>query len=315
MSFSVTAPRSLRTWLVVLVAVAFGVLAMHASGAAAATPQTLNLKVLLVGQGPTDVTTAAWAAALKSEGVPYTEVDATGTAPSETITLPALSSGSTGNYNGVIIADSPTNYAAGQLTPLFTYESAFGVRQVDGYMYPSAALGATPATAGVLDGTTGQLTAAGLVAFPGAQGNRFPLAPAPTATRPRPSPGRPTRRCSPTPPGTRSPASTCTRPTPATRRAASPSSRSTSTTTPTSCSGCCSAPGLINWVTKNTHLGLYRNYVEMNIDDTFTPDDAWDTTTHENNYSDADRLADADGRRDLCGPVVQGQQLSHGSAV
>ena len=31
------------------------------------------------------------------------------------------------------------------------------------------------------------------------------------------------------------------------------------------------APGLINWVTQNTHLGLDRNYVEMDIDDTFTP--------------------------------------------
>ncbi len=151
-------------------AVAFAVLAVRVSGAAAATPQTLNLKVLLIGEGPTDVPTAAWAAALKSEGVPYTEVDATGTLGSETITLPTLSSGSTGNYNGVVIADSPTDYAAGQLTPLFAYESAFGVRQVDGYMYPSASLGATPMGAGALDGTTGTLTAAGLAAFPELKG-------------------------------------------------------------------------------------------------------------------------------------------------
>ena len=38
------------------------------------------------------------------------------------------------------------------------------------------------------------------------------------------------------------------------------------------------APGLINWVTQDTHLGLDRNYVEMDIDDTFTPDNAWSTT-------------------------------------
>ena len=82
---------------------------MHASGAAAAGPKTLDLKVLLVGEGPTDVPTAAWAAALKSEGVPYTEVDATGAAPNATVTLPTLSSGSIGNYNGVVIADSPTD--------------------------------------------------------------------------------------------------------------------------------------------------------------------------------------------------------------
>ena len=50
------------------------------------------------------------------------------------------------------------------------------------------------------------------------------------------------------------------------------------------------APGLINWVTQGTHIGMYRNYVEMDIDDTFTPDDAWDATTHEIDYTDTDSL-------------------------
>ena len=46
--------------------------------AAAAAPPTLNLKVLLIGEGSSDVTTAAWQSALTSEGVPYTLVTATG---------------------------------------------------------------------------------------------------------------------------------------------------------------------------------------------------------------------------------------------
>src|SRR6266487_3300201 len=50
---------------------------------------------------------AAGQAALTSQGVPYTLVTASGTPPSETVNLPALTSGSTGNYNGVVIADSP----------------------------------------------------------------------------------------------------------------------------------------------------------------------------------------------------------------
>ena len=63
---------------------------LTAAGAAAsaATPPTLDLKVLLIGEGTsptgqnsTDVTTAAWESALTNEGVPYTEVDATGSAP------------------------------------------------------------------------------------------------------------------------------------------------------------------------------------------------------------------------------------------
>ena len=84
--------------------------------------------------------------------------------------LPTLSSGTTGNYNGVVIADSPSDYASGALSALDSYESAFGVRQVDGYMYPSPALGVTEATGGALDGTTGTLTSAGLAAFPQLKG-------------------------------------------------------------------------------------------------------------------------------------------------
>ena len=125
-----------------------------AATAAAAGPPTVNLRVLLIGEGSADPTTAAWQASLTSEGVPYTLVTASGSAPNETVTLPALSSGGTGNFNGVVIADSPSDYAAGQLAALDTYESSFGVRQVDGYMFPSPALGVTDATGGALDGTT-----------------------------------------------------------------------------------------------------------------------------------------------------------------
>ena len=50
------------------------------------------------------------------------------------------------------------------------------------------------------------------------------------------------------------------------------------------------AHALIDWVTDDIHLGMFRNYVEMDIDDTFTPDDAWSTSTHSIDYSDADAL-------------------------
>ena len=35
------------------------------------------------------------------------------------------------------------------------------------------------------------------------------------------------------------------------------------------------APGLINWVTQNTHLGLYRNYFGQDVDDNFIADNEW----------------------------------------
>jgi hypothetical protein len=102
---------------------------LGASAALAATPDTLNLNVLLIG----GVTSNAWTSALSSEGVQYTLVTPSGSAPSETLTLPTLSSGTTGNFDAVVFADSPANFAAGQLTSLFAYESAFQIRQIDGY--------------------------------------------------------------------------------------------------------------------------------------------------------------------------------------
>ncbi len=35
------------------------------------------------------------------------------------------------------------------------------------------------------------------------------------------------------------------------------------------------SPGLINWVTQNTHLGLYRNYFGQDVDDLFIADNEW----------------------------------------
>jgi len=35
------------------------------------------------------------------------------------------------------------------------------------------------------------------------------------------------------------------------------------------------APGLINWVTQDTHLGLSRNYFGQDIDDNFIADNEW----------------------------------------
>ena len=48
--------------------------------------------------------------------------------------------------------------------------------------------------------------------------------------------------------------------------------------------------GVIAWATRGVYFGNQANYVEMDIDDTFTPDDAWDTATHQIDYSDADAL-------------------------
>jgi len=112
-------------WLIPKLAMALallGVVAIPAqsAGAATSTAPTLALKILLIGGPPTsgtpDVTTAAWAAALTTEGVPFTEVDGVGAYGSETVTLPALTTSATvGNFNGVVLADTDAGFAAGAL--------------------------------------------------------------------------------------------------------------------------------------------------------------------------------------------------------
>jgi hypothetical protein len=254
---------------------ASGLTAVTGAGnaALAAAPPTVNLKVLLIGEGPSDVTTAAWQAALTSEGVPFTLVTASGTAPDETVTLPALSSGSTGNYNGVVIADSPADYSAGSLSALDTYESSFGVRQVDGYMFPSPSLGVTEVTGGALDGTTGRLTAAGLAAFPELKGP-VPFDAGTFGYGAKVNDGAPY-----TPfltseagdvmagvyqhPGTGDP------------QAGVSELALNFDYNASQIQWLLLAPGLINWLTQDTHLGLYRNYFGQDVDDVFIADNEW----------------------------------------
>ena len=261
------------------------------AGAATVTTTTLALRVLLIGEPPTanvaDPTTSAWESALTTDGVQYTEVDAVGTAPNQTITLPTLSTGTTGNFNGVVFADTPADFAAGQLTALYAYESAFLVNQLDGYMFPDPALGATDTTPGALDGTIGALTTAGLGVFPELAG------PVPFAT------------------GTYGYGATITSGAPYTTLITNSAGNALAGVYQHPASDAQAdvpelslyfnynanqiqwlllAPGLINWVTQGAHIGMYRNYVEMDIDDTFTPDDAWDPASHEIDYSDTDSL-------------------------
>jgi len=76
------------------------------------------------------------------------------------VTLPTLSTGTDGNFNAVVFADSPFELSGGEPAALATYESTFGVRQIDGYSYPSPLLGQTDVTVADISGTTGTLTTA-----------------------------------------------------------------------------------------------------------------------------------------------------------
>ncbi len=239
-----------------------------------ASTQQLDLKILLIGGGAGDPTTSAWQATLDSEGVPYTLVTATGSYGSESVTLPALSDGSHGYYNGVVIADSPWAFTWDTFLDdgLDAYESEFGVRQIDGYIYPSSLVGLTDVSAGPLDGTTATLTTDGTTVFPELAG------PVPMDT------------------GTYGYSATVNAGAPFTPLLDDasgnvlagiyqhPSSDPQSNVAELvlnfdynqyQLQWLLLGPGLIDWVTQGEHLGLWRNYFGQDVDDTFLSDNEW----------------------------------------
>lgn len=231
----------------------------------------LDLKILLIGSGQGDPTTEAWQNALDTEGVAYSLATATGDVGSETVSLPTLSSGAHGYYNGVVFADSPAWFSSGQLTALDSYESSFGVRQVDGYVYPSASVGLTAAGSGAMSGTA-QLTTSGLAALPELKG------PVPFEAGAYGYPATPVSGAPVTPWIQNAAGQTLAAvyQHPATDAQAGVAELAlTFNYNRTQLPWLLLAPGLINWVTQNTHLGLYRNYFGQDVDDVFIADNEW----------------------------------------
>ncbi len=241
------------------------------AGATIAPPQ-LDLKILLIGSGTTDPTTAAWQSALTSEGVAFTSVTASGSYGSETVTLPALTNGSIGNFNAVVVADSPSAFAPGQLDSLSAYESSFQVRQLDGYTYPSPALGLNYFSTATLDNTTAQLTPAGLAALPSLKGT-VPFDIGTSGYPSTPVTGAP---FTPWLEDTSGHVLAGVYQHPSTDAQAGVSELTlTFAYNATQLQWLLLAPGLINWVTQDTHLGMYRNYFGQDIDDNFIADNEW----------------------------------------
>ncbi len=252
-------------------------LAAGARPAGAATPPQLDLRVLVIGDSATqDSTTAAWQSTLSADGVAYTLVTATGGYGSETVNLPALSSGSTGNFNGVVIADAPAGFAAGQLNALFSYESQFGVRQIDGAAFPSPALGQTYVSGAnqTLDNTTATLTTAGLAGLPALKGT-LAFAAGTFGTPATADAGAPFTPWIENSAG-QSLGGVYQHPGVASDLQAGVSELSLNFNyNANQLQWLLMAPGLIDWVTQDTHLGLSRNYFGQDVDDVFIADNEW----------------------------------------
>jgi hypothetical protein len=138
--------------------------ARTAPAASAAAAPRVNLGVLVVTDGN------PWVEAIRqqlvSEGVPTTVVNLNDSGR-PIITSSYLSgtlAGGTpvGNFQGIVLPnDAPSGLSAAEETALANYESAFSVRQVDAYLYPTANVGLSPPVyGGSLDGSAATVTAA-----------------------------------------------------------------------------------------------------------------------------------------------------------
>ena len=303
-------------WAMVVVVAAllavFGVTRLSggaSTASAASVSQQIGMKVLLItdsANGNATIANGDWENTLQREGVPYTSVVTNSTSPGS-VPLPALSSTAAdgtqvANYEGVVVTVSgDLGLTTAQWDQLQTFEHQFSVRQVTAYAVPSADYGlntdptggcSTVAATGVptcaAAVSTPTLTADGANVFPYL--NKFSLDPGPQSTWVYQ----------------------------ATSMAALPAGASVDTLISgpngsslvgiyTSADGRQTMyqtfnenqyylqsqllrHGELDWLARNTYFGDQRNYLEMDIDDTFTPDDVWDTATHSIDYSDADAM-------------------------
>jgi hypothetical protein len=252
--------------------------------AAAATAPRVNLGVLVVTDG------SPWIEAIRqqlnSEGVPTTVINLNDSGR-PTITSSYLSgtlaNGTpVGNFQGVALPnDAPSGLSAAELSALASYETAFSVRQVDAYLYPTGNVGMNPPTyAGPLDGSAATVTTAAKAAgfgylngsykFQGTAGGATsygylatPLANTATATF--------TPFLTETIPGTS-----------ATGTLAGVYNNSGREQLEISfgynyfqLQYRYLAHGITDWLTRGVHLGYWRNYLTADADDEFNADAEW----------------------------------------
>lgn len=279
-------PRKSAPYLTLAAAtcLAYGVLA-PATPATAATGDRVNLTVLLVSDG--SGTTAAFGAELATEGVPTVTVDLNNPAR-PTLDSAYLSDTVSGHarakYQAVILPNAvPAGLTAAEMSALTAYEQRFGIRQIDAYVYPTAAVGLNPPDwSGPLDGAPATVTAAGLAdAFRYLDGpvtfeDNSPAVAESYGYLARPAgAGFTPMVTAPVPGGTT---------TGSLVGVYTHNNRSEMVLT-FAYNGNQQqfrllGQGMIDWVTRGVHLGLNRHYLSFHVDDVFLPDARWDSAHH-----------------------------------
>jgi hypothetical protein len=257
--------------------------------AAAAVAPRIDLKVLIVSDG------TPWVQAIQqqltSEGVPTTVVnlgDSSRPAITSSFLSGTLSNGTPeGYYQGVVLPnDAPSGLSAAEESALASYETAFSVRQVDAYLYPTGNVGMNaPAYGGSLDGTAVSVTTAakadgfgylkGTFSFEGTAGGATSYG---YLAQPLPN----------TPTSTFTPFLTATIPGTATTGTLAGVYNNAGRQQMEISFGYGNfqlqykyiAHALADWVTRGVHLGYWRNYLTVDYDDVFNANAAWSQAGH-----------------------------------
>jgi hypothetical protein len=284
-----SAPLVLAIVAAVLAIVPFATAATTVASAVPRPGQRIDMKVLLISADGREPTFEAWKAQLNREGVPFRAIVADQDARITDQTL-ADYGANRAYYQAVILATgdlvravdnadgSGTSYLSalsdGEWATLAKFERAFGVRQLSDNTFPTPAHGLNyPTASGDQGGATATLTPTGLAAFPYLIGNvpidngafgyqATPLDPAdfqPLLVGPGGAPYL----------------GVFTHPDDGREEMVM-----TVDSNAYQLHNQLLRHGMLSWVTRGAYLGLQRQYLELQVDDVFLPDDRWDTVNH-----------------------------------
>jgi hypothetical protein len=253
-----------------------------AAVAQAASGVRVDLKVLLVDDGGGMV--SALADTLTLEGVPHTTLSLSDAAR-PAITAGYLSSGSEAYYQAVVLPnETGGSLSAAELTALHSYESTFGIRQVDASTWAQPAIGLNWSSyVGSTDGMTATVTDAGKAGGWGYLSGNVPVSAGSYAFLATPLPAASL-------PAGASFTPLVTVPIPGTAEAGTligsfSSGGVEQLVVTTNYNGGqlhlrTLAHGIVSWMTRGVHVGYSRNYYTMHFDDAFSADSRWSLTAH-----------------------------------
>ncbi|GAA0630882.1 hypothetical protein GCM10010174_59490 [Kutzneria viridogrisea] len=251
----------------------------------------MDLNVLVVTDG------SAWVEGIRSqlasEGLAATVLstsDAHRPQITDTYLADQVGGAPRAKFQAVVLAnENPGGLSSAELTALTAYEQQYGIRQVNGFSYPSANVGLnSPIYSGKLDGTTAHLTAA-------ATGDafRYLAGPVPLEDNDPAVTEAYGYLATPQPDNTTTgahfePLLTATVPggtAQGTLMGVYRKGGREQLVTTFAYNGYQQqfrllAHGIIDWATRGVHLGYYRNYFTVNVDDIYAADDRWNSTAH-----------------------------------